>query len=337
MPQATPHADRRIGLTLPNRGALFGVTSPQALFRMAEQAEASGLVDSVWVGDGVVCKPRPDSIVMLAGLAARTERLRLAVGCFASFIMRHPVLLATQWASLDLVAGGRTVLTACLGGIGPGADEENAAFGIRPGERVGRLLEGIELLRRLWSEENVSHEGRFYTLRNLSVQPRPAAVPPIWIANNVRGNVGESDAVKRSLRRVARHADGWMTNGPTPEEFAARLDYLHEAMREEGRDPANLDTSLYFNVNLKRDRDEAIDETQRFLETYYEQPWPPERLARWTALGSADEAIAHLNRYYEAGVREITLRITSWDQQAQFDQLLGEIFPALKSSAQVRA
>ena len=105
----------RFGISLPNRAVLFGV-SPTLLLETAEIAERSGFFDSAWVGDNLLSKPRLESIVTLSALAARTSRLKLGEVCLASFPLRHPLLLAIQWASLDVLAGGRTILVVCIGG-----------------------------------------------------------------------------------------------------------------------------------------------------------------------------------------------------------------------------
>src|SRR5215204_4952395 len=91
----------RFGISLPNRAVLFGV-SPTLLLETAEVAERSGFFDSAWVGDNLLSKPRLESIVTLSALAARTSRLNLGEVCLASFPLRHPLLLAIQWASLDV-------------------------------------------------------------------------------------------------------------------------------------------------------------------------------------------------------------------------------------------
>src|SRR6266852_6162541 len=105
----------QFGLTLPNRGVLFGVTTPEQMLQMAEIADRSNVFESVWVGDSLLGKPRMESMTLLSAIAARTSRVRLGPACMASFPLRDPVLLAYQWGSLDLLAGGRTVLVACTG------------------------------------------------------------------------------------------------------------------------------------------------------------------------------------------------------------------------------
>src|SRR6476661_457023 len=164
-----PTAPLSFGLSLPNRAVLFGL-SADTLLKTAEAAEASGAFDSVWVGDNLLYTPRLESTVLLSAIAARTRRVRLGTICTASFTLRDPLLVAIQWASLDLLSGGRTILAVCVGKSdkdGPAAAAELAAFRIPSAERVGRLVEGVELLRRFWGPDPVTHNGRFYNYDNV--------------------------------------------------------------------------------------------------------------------------------------------------------------------------
>ena len=89
------------GISLPNRAVLFGVDTSE-LLDVTVRAEASGLLDSVWVGDNFFSQPRIESMVLLSAMAARTTRIRLGTLCLATFPMRHPLVFAVQWASKDL-------------------------------------------------------------------------------------------------------------------------------------------------------------------------------------------------------------------------------------------
>src|SRR5690348_9750431 len=151
----------RVSLTLPNRGVLFGVTTVDLMLDMAEEADASGLFASIWVGDSLLGKPRMESMVLLAGIAARTKVVKLGPACMASFPLRDPVLLAYQWASLDLLSGGRTVLVVCTGIIPQeGGRIEGQLYGLESRDRVQRMLEWIELVKHLWTEDNVTFTGK---------------------------------------------------------------------------------------------------------------------------------------------------------------------------------
>src|SRR6476469_7527520 len=161
---ATTNREVRFGLSLPNRAVLFGVP-PELLLRTAEQAEASGMFDSVWVGDNFLSKPRLEAIVTLSALAARTRRLKLGTICLASFPLRHPLPFAIQWASLDLLSGGRTLLVVCNGGSstwGGAYATELAAVGVQSSNRAARVEEQIEILRLFFGPEPVTYHGKFF-------------------------------------------------------------------------------------------------------------------------------------------------------------------------------
>ncbi len=177
---------------------------------MAEIADRSGQFASVWVGDSLLGKPRMESIALLAGIAARTRQVRLGPACMASFPLRDPVLLAYQWASLDLLAGGRTVLVACTGIVPQeGGRIEGRLYNVEPKDRVKRLIEWITLLKRLWTEDNVTFEGEHYRCEGITIEPKPAAKPrpPIWIANNA-GRSGFGYEGNRGTGRAHAAAGG---------------------------------------------------------------------------------------------------------------------------------
>ena len=326
------------GLTLANRGVIIGAVTVPELFDMTRRGEDSGAFDAVWVGDSLLAKPRLESIALLSALAAITKKVRLAVGCMATFPHRHPALLAQQWASLDVISNGRAWLAVCLGGPNeqsPAQALEHKVMGIKDTERVGRLEEGITILRKLFHEEKASHKGRFYEFEGVTIQPRPVQNPvPIWIASNPTGLTWKDGAsapgaaVERGLRRVARFADGWMTNKVTPEEFRSQWKRIQAMAREEGRDPARMGSSLYHNINIKEDRKAALDESKAFLDKYYTSNFSMKFVEGFTTAGTPKQCIEELRAYFAAGLDHITLRMTSWDQTGQLNRFLKEVAPA---------
>src|SRR3989441_4031993 len=241
----------RYGLSLPNRGVLFGATSSDELLAVSEQADASGVFDSVWVGDSLFAKPRLESLVLLSALAARTRRVRLGTCCLSTFPLRDPIFLAAQWAALDHLSHGRMILGACIGGSPPRekAEAEFAPFKVKLGERGPRLEEGITILRRLWSEDHVSHHGQFYQFEDLTLEPKPIQNPaPIWIATNPRPELTRPNVMDRALRRVGLLGDGWMTDNTPVARFKERWELIQKVAREAGRQ-TEMESSLHLMVN----------------------------------------------------------------------------------------
>ena len=326
------------GLILANRAVVLGALKARDLLDLAAAGETSGAFDAVWVGDSLLAKPRLESIALLSALAAVTSRVRLAVGCMATFVHRHPVLLAQQWASLDVLSEGRAWLAVCLGGpsdANAAQAAEHAVMGIPSGERVARLEEGIEILRRLFHETKVSHRGRFYQFESVTLEPRPVQRPvPIWIASNPtgltwKGGASASEAVvERSFRRIARFADGWMTNKLSPAEFREQFGRVQAMAREEGRDPAALGSALYHNININEDRQAALEESKAFLDAYYTSKFTPQFVEQWTVAGRPADCIEQLRAYFGAGLGHMALRLSSWDQRGQLTRFLAEVAPA---------
>ena len=326
------------GLILANRAVVLGKVSVRDLIDLTAEGERSGVFDTVWVGDSLLAKPRLEAVTLLSTLAGVTTRMKLGVGCMATFVHRHPVLLAHQWASLDVLSGGRSWLAVCLGGPNEASAAqalEHAAMSIQASERVGRLEEGIAVLRRLFHEDKVTHDGAFYRFEGVTIQPHPVQSPcPIWIASNPtgltwKGGASASDAVvERSYRRVARLADGWMTNKLSPDEFRREWARIAGMAREEGRDPAKLGSALYHNININEDRQAALEESKAFLDAYYTAKFSPSFVEGWTVAGSPKQCVAQLAEYFEAGVGHMALRMTSWDQRGQLARFLGEVAPA---------
>ena len=317
----------KLGFTLGNRSVLFGATTNQEMLELSEMADASGRFQSVWVGDSLLGKPRLEAIVLLAGLATRTRNVRLGPACMSSFTLRDPVQLAYQWASLDQLAEGRTVMVACTGIVQQqGGQVEAAVYNVTSKDRVERLSEWIEILKLLWTEDDVTYAGKHYQFEHLTIEPKPAAKPrpPIWIANNARG---DRDLVRRTHRRVVRHADGWQTALFNPDELAWRLADIRELAVEAGRDPASIETCLYHNINLNPDREAALAESKRYLDIYYTADYTREAVEQFVALGTPEQAVEHLKRLEHLGFDEVALRITSWNQREQMERLIAEVAP----------
>lgn len=312
------------GFTIPQRGVFFGIATWPEMLAMAREADRIALFDSVWVGDSVMAKPRPESIALLGALAGATSRVKLGVACMASFPIRDPIIFAYQWSTLDLVSAGRMLLAACTGIVAGGVSaREGSVWSITDGQRGNRMAENIAICRRLWSEDNVSFTGKYRSFTGVTIKPRPVQQPcPIWIAANPIPMQSEPP-----LRRVAKIADGWMTVQIFPGMFADLWSKLSGYLREEGKDPDAFPTIAYHNININSDRAAALEESKRFLDEYYGPVFAPPMVEAWTAAGTPAQCAASLRELANHGARSITLRITSWDQRGQFDRLVNEVLP----------
>lgn len=329
------------GIILGNRAVVLGALTVRDLLDIAVKAEETAVFDTVWVGDSLLAKPRLESVTLLSALAALTRTVRLGVGCMATFVHRQPVMLAHQWASLDVISGGRAWLAVCLGGpneMSAAQALEHAVMGVQPAERVERLEEGIVILRKLFADKGASHHGRFYSFDNVTLQPQPIQKPcPIWIASNPTGLTWKGGAsasaavVERSFRRVARYADGWMTNKLTPAGFREEFGRIQAMAKEEGRDPAAIGSALYHNLNIKEDRQAALEESKAFLDKYYTANFSAKFVEQWTIAGSPKQCIEQLQEYFAAGLGHMAIRLASWDQAGQLTRFLAEVAPAFRS------
>src|SRR5262249_23509042 len=315
----------QIGFTLPQRGVFFGVTSVQEMLALAAKVDANPLFGSLWVGDSLGAKPRPDSVPLLGARAAATRRVRLGVGCMASFPVRDPLIFSYQWATLDLLSSGRMLLAACTGLVGGGASaREGLPFAVSDRERAARLVENIEICRRLWSEQRVSYKGRFRSFDDVTLEPRPIQQPcPIWIASNPRPPLG-GPGLERAHRRVAEHADGWMTTRLSLGLAKTNWTGIAGVLEQLGRNPADFPTMAYHNINLNPDLQAGLEESKRFLDAYYGPVFSPAMVEAWTAAGTPDQCVEHLRGLLAEGPKSVTLRITSWHQTQQFERLAGE-------------
>ena len=322
----------RYGLSLPNRGVLFGATTVDELLAVAEQADASGVIDSIWVGDSLFAKPRLESLVLLSAIAARTRHVRLGTCCLSTFPLRDPLFLAAQWAALDHVSSGRMILGACVGGSLPRekAEAEFAPFNVKLADRGPRMEEGIAILRKLWTEERVTHQGRFYHFRDLTLEPKPVQkpCPPIWIATNPKPELTKRHVMDRALERVGRLADGWMTDNTPVARFEERWALIRRVAREGGRTPGPTEAALHLMVNLNDDRTTAFEEAVRFLQTYYSPAMTREYIEGWLAYGSPAAVLEKIHAYVEAGCTTPILRFASWDQKGQLARALADVMPS---------
>jgi probable F420-dependent oxidoreductase len=306
-------------------GLSFGVITSAASFEgareTAQRAEAQGW-DSLWVGDHVAFTvPIADPFLTLAALGAFSTRLRLGTSVYL-LPLRHPVPVAKQVATLDRMLGGRLEL-----GVGVGGEfaNEYAACGVPLRERGARLDEAIQLLRKLWSGESVTHEGRFYPLKDVRMLPTPAQRDlPISCG-------GRSDA---ALARIGRLADGWIAYVVTPEQYRAGLEKIAAAAAAAKRTPQRFHTG-HLLFTLIRDRyEDALDGATAHLSRRYAMDFRS-AARRYAALGTPADVAARIAELQRAGVRNVIVDVVgrAEEREEQLARFAAEVRPLLASEA----
>lgn len=257
----------------------------------ARQAEALGL-DGLIAGDHVTFYGYGnDGLITLTAAAAVTERIELKTAVYL-LPLRHPVPVALQVAQLDQLSMGRFVLGIGVGGEDP---HEFWSSGVDPATRGARTNEAIEVLKRLWTEDGVTFEGKHFQLDDVTLYPKPFRPVPIFVG-------GRSDA---ALRRAGRLGDGYTGIWLTPERFREAAERIAEAALAAGRDPAEIELGMQYWTSVSDDRDEARALVSEGMESTYRMPF--ERFERYTPFGAPGEIAEYLAPFIEAGARHINL------------------------------
>lgn len=300
----------RFGILLPTREVvLSGRSDPASIYDLADRAEALGF-HSVWVGDSVIAKPRLEALTTLAAVGARTTRVRLGTAVFLA-VLRNPILLAYTVASLDWLTAGRVDL-----GIGYSRpndtvqEHEFEVLGLSAGKRIKMSEELVQVMRRLWRENDVSYAGAFTSFEHVTLEPKPVQPGgvPIWLASN---------DVEPGLRRVARMGDGWLNNITSPQTYRECLEKIRAYAAQAGRDPGAIEPGLYFT--LAAGGSDAVLEGQSFLSQYYNRPYEAVSKAMLCVMGGWDEVIDRIEAYREAGARTVVIRFAARDQMGHLE------------------
>ena len=178
--------------------------------------------DSVWFSERLTGNA-PDPCALMAYTAGRTQRLKMGMSVMV-LPGRSPVLVAKELASIALLAGPGRLLPAF--GLGAADPREHQAFGVAREDRAPMFNESLEVIRRIWREESVTHHGRFFNYDDLRVGPRLPRPPEVWL-----GGIAPSE-----LRRVGRLADGWLPSFITPAEAPELKRRVKEAAAEAERE-----------------------------------------------------------------------------------------------------
>jgi probable F420-dependent oxidoreductase len=244
------------GMSLPHRSP--DRIDVQVIHAVATRAEALGFRD-LWVTDNTLDHVTSfDPVVVLTYAAAVTSRIGVGASVLVSPV-HDPRITAHQWATLDCLSNGRAIL-----GVGIGRPFHYQQFQIPEDGRVARLREQIDLIRALWSQDSVTHHGRFYHQDNVKLGVRPVQPRlPIWMGT----------AHPNAIRRAAAISDGWMgAGGSSTDDFRKAVPLLREALEQAGRDPLNFPVSKRIFIAVDENPAVARAELHRWYTEVYSNP-----------------------------------------------------------------
>jgi probable F420-dependent oxidoreductase len=324
----------KFGLLLPHFSAH---ASAEKCLEGARRAEAYGF-DSVWVRDHLVFKPHPsdgsdnshiESLVLLAAVAAVTKQISL--GTAMTICHRHPIHLAQSFASLSAISNGRIILGLGLGGF----PHEFAAAG-RPAalaERVKLAEINLEICRKLWRGEKLTHQSEYFAFEDVALKPTPVQPIPVYIGGSTRA----------ACRRAVAFGDGWMPARINLPTFVKRIDYLQMLCRQTQR-PMVRSAVMPFTT-IGKDQAAAlqgIDVNGLLDEAYNFAMWVKPDSGKFETLadlqgvimaGSPADIVRESRAYERAGadhiVYDLRLRFDDWYEQ--LDLLGNEVLPALRA------
>lgn len=302
--------------------------------RLAEALEQARLIrslgfDSIWAGEHHVTPGFHffPQFALLQRVAAEAEGLWLGTNV-ALLPLHNPVEMAEVGAFMDVVTGGKFLL-----GVGLGyRPEEYAMYRVPMAERASRLTEGVEIIRRLWTEESVTHSGRHWQFADAGIAPRPLQRPhpPILIGAQVEA----------SIRRAAQIGDGWVVVPiPTLDQLGPQMSLYKSARSAAGLLPSEHICRL-LEVGCAPDQDSAYRRIAPFLMEKYKAyfSWGLEGLtidpkaapeaqlrslaANRFAIGTPAQVADALVAQHAAGITHLAMRV-SWPGMSQADTLAG--------------
>lgn len=262
--------------------------------RLGPQLEQQGY-DSLWVSEHILFHgPILEAAPQLGLLAGITERAMLGTAIYL-MPLRQAALTAKTFSTLDVLSHGRIALGIGVGGEFP---REFEAMGVPVNERGARVNEAMRVAKRLWTEDHVSFEGKFYRLNDATMAPKPVQPggPPIIVAGRT----------EHAQRRAARLGDGYMPYLYTPDRYRAAVAEISKQAEAAGRDLTNFHWTLYQFTALADTHEVAHQRAVARLTRQYSQDFES-LVERYCVLGTAEECAERLSQFVEAGVRHVIL------------------------------
>jgi len=326
----------RFGLRLPSFALGERTSSLEEMGAYLRHAEDLGFESAMLIDHLLVAPPAYrttwlEPVALLSALAGVTRTIRLGTLVLV-LPFRDPVAFAKEWATLDVLSGGRSIL-----GVGVGWHEgEFEALRIPYRERGRRMNEMLEAVTALWAGDGVTYEGQFYRFTDLSIEPKPAQRPhpPIWIGGGTQPSekiYGQQvDTIRPVLRRIARYASTWVPHSSaTAEMVAADWAIIADEMVGFGRDPGEM-TKVYSNfIHVLAPGEAPASAADRF------RTFSGMDLDYWQEfylLGEAEPLAERIRGKIEAlgGVEHVILNPLDWDRDT-LERLARDVLPLVRA------
>jgi probable F420-dependent oxidoreductase len=297
----------RIGLGF----AAFPFSTPAAFWRWVDACE-DWQVDSVWLSERLVsAQSFLEPLTTLAAIAGRTKHVKFGMNATV-LPLRDPLVLAKECATIDYLSDGRLLP---MFGVGNDVAPEWKALGIDTRGRGARSNEMLALLNRLWSEDSVSFEGKYYHYENVTISPKPKQSPmPLWVG-------GSSDA---AVERTARYGNGWLAGAAqSPESIGRVIAAIRAKSAELGRPIDEDHYGCGFTFRFGNWQEPAV---QRSVEGFRARFGADADPRSFMAVGGADEIIELVREFRAQGVSKFVARpiATSDDEMLEQSRLLAE-------------
>jgi probable F420-dependent oxidoreductase len=298
----------KIGLAFVSPAPL---TKPADVTNFATKCEAMG-IDSLWIIDRIAYD-NLEPLTVLAAAAGITKNIRLGTSVLLP-ALRHPTLLAKSVATLDFISNGRVTL-----GVGFGSRESDfTAVEVSFERRGSRAAEAIQLMKRIWSEENVMHEGKFFNVRNLTIGPKPTQKPiPIYTGGSA----------EISLKRAGSWADGYICGSSAIPEFSSTWEKIAAYARAAGRDPDKIEKAGLTFMAINDDKPKAIETARAYVARYYGRLREGMEDTFLTGPGSA--CAERIHSFFSRGLQTLIIGVADPDPK-QLDLFGSTVLPQLK-------
>ncbi|MSP66500.1 MAG: LLM class flavin-dependent oxidoreductase [Alphaproteobacteria bacterium] len=278
---------------------------------------------SFWTGEHIVYhRPILEAVTTLAWAAALTSRIKIGPATLL-LPLRHPTMVAKQFSCLDVLSGGRVLLTVGVGGDYP---REFAGCGVPINERGQRSTEAIEIMRQYWSGKRFDYKGKIFDLADVDMLPRPVnGTIPIWVSGRQEG----------PMRRAAKLGDGWHPYMYTADRCRDSFTQVKQFAREGGRElPADYVFACFIYVALDDDVAKARASGVKELSYRYDQDFA-QLVEKYCAFGPPARITEYLAKYVEAGANYLILApiMPPNDRRRHLERLAREVMPALDQIA----